>query len=405
VSENGERLDGWKAISAYVQLSVRQCQRLAKTSGLPVQHRGPTRAVCAFTDELDQWVEAGGRSGKPEGHEADVVQSGASGVFSDSQRGVRRRWAVLALAGVVVTAVALGWGWHRSERLERSVLLGSWSYQLSGVTGRSDSIGRLDTRRFVGPGSSVTVRLEPLTGRWSGGVEILQDRLHRTQVALTPEDGFVQLLRMPSGVVTTLPLGPGQKNRRPVLLQMTVLDDALELRVDEWQRTVHLEPWDVTVGKLVLSVGREGNEYVPSVPGACTFRRLEVDHPLTSEGSWRAAPVPESRRTSSNVRLTVNNVDDQIDVLVDGARVVTAGFRERILGFELSPFLTPGEHVLTARVFNRKWTTTYGVRLVRDGQVLLDERCGQVNVGGAECAELGNQRGMVRSFQHTFSVD
>lgn len=59
-----ERLDGWKAIAAYLRLSVRQAQRLAKTAGLPVHHRGGTRAVYAETGELDLWIRSGDHSGE-----------------------------------------------------------------------------------------------------------------------------------------------------------------------------------------------------------------------------------------------------------------------------------------------------------------------------------------------------
>ena len=165
-----------------------------------------------------------------------------------------------------------------------------------------------------------------------------------------------------------------------------------------------METHDVVRGRLRLAVGREGNEYLPSVSGACLFRDLEVRNPVADHPVWLAPMVPRGRRVDGDYRLTVDNVDDQVDVLIDGARVVTGAYREHLVGFGLGPFLAPGEHTLTARVYNRKWTTTYGVRLEVDGRVLWDERCGEVNVHGGECAALGNRTGLVRTLSHTFTA-
>ena len=56
---NREVLDSWKEIAAYLNRSVKTCQRLEKDLGLPV-HRleeSPKARVFAYPDELDRWIE------------------------------------------------------------------------------------------------------------------------------------------------------------------------------------------------------------------------------------------------------------------------------------------------------------------------------------------------------------
>ncbi len=53
---NGERLDSWKDIAAYLQRSVRTAQRWEREAGLPVHRVGiPRGSVYAFRGMLDEW--------------------------------------------------------------------------------------------------------------------------------------------------------------------------------------------------------------------------------------------------------------------------------------------------------------------------------------------------------------
>jgi hypothetical protein len=58
----GDRLDGWKEISAYLRCDVRTCLRWAKHSGLPISRVGNSHKrskVIAFKPDLDQWLVRG----------------------------------------------------------------------------------------------------------------------------------------------------------------------------------------------------------------------------------------------------------------------------------------------------------------------------------------------------------
>lgn len=428
---NSERLDGWKAIAAYLHLSARQCQRLAKTAGLPVRHRGGTRAVYAEARELDHWIRAGNVDGgeaeretsEPETRGAlaadglisfpepreDQEPTPVTGPVAVDTTAYRRRALVFSLPTIVlalsaVVLLTLGYHWWRTWSLRTSVLTGSWHRVVGGYDGHAAGAGLLETGHWVGPGSEVSVELEPRTSHWAGGIEIAQDRLHRTLIALSPGDRLLEVQRMPDGELTVFVLGPRPDSGPLSPLVVRVADDELRLRLGSHQRRLPLRTHDVRRGRLLLAVGRSGNEYLPTVPGSCVFGALSVDDPVPEGTGWQAPVVPPSRRATGSYVLTVDNVDDQVDVLVDGKRVVTGAFREHVHGFDLGPFLTPGGHTLTARVFNRKWTTTYGVRLTVDGRVVWDEHCGQVNVHRGECRELGGRTGLVRTLDYHFTA-
>src|SRR5512147_2873484 len=58
MTEPGQRLSSWKEIAAYLGRTVRTCQRLEQSMGLPV-HRldGSSKAhVFAISGELDVWL-------------------------------------------------------------------------------------------------------------------------------------------------------------------------------------------------------------------------------------------------------------------------------------------------------------------------------------------------------------
>jgi hypothetical protein len=285
------------------------------------------------------------------------------------------------------------------------VVSGSWSRSVDGWSGHGSG-GLLDTGVTVGRGTEISVTLRPRVSDWAGGVEIAQDRFHRTLIAYSPRNRKLHILRLPSGELTVLPLKPKKTARDVVRLRVAVGVRRLELGLDGEVNDLRLEGHDVSLGRLLLAVGRHGTEFLPTLAGSCTFRNLRVTGELQSDDdSWRAPVVPPNQRARTDYRVTLDNTDDQIDVLLDGRRVLTSTFGEPINGFDLSPFLTPGDHLLTARIFNRKWTTTYGVRLTADGRTVWDERCGRVNVADAECAELGSRTGLVRTLEFRLEAE
>src|SRR5512135_2963068 len=58
MTEQGQTLSSWKEIATYLNRTVRTCQRLEMTMGLPI-HRldgSPKAHVFAYPQELDAWL-------------------------------------------------------------------------------------------------------------------------------------------------------------------------------------------------------------------------------------------------------------------------------------------------------------------------------------------------------------
>lgn len=114
---DGTRLDGWKAISAYLRRDRSTVMRWSRERGLPVRRvpGGKQASVYALTAELDRWIgsadgleDDGGRAGA--GDAADAAEApapgpppGHAGRLLDS-----RPRTVLAVTFTVGVAVALG---------------------------------------------------------------------------------------------------------------------------------------------------------------------------------------------------------------------------------------------------------------------------------------------------------
>src|ERR1044072_7539822 len=93
--ESRGRLDGWKQIAAYLDMSERTVRRWQQTEALPVhrhlhQQRG---TVWAYREELDEWQRQ--RQSSPTPHEAVAPES-------------FRRWFVWGGIGLAAAALALG---------------------------------------------------------------------------------------------------------------------------------------------------------------------------------------------------------------------------------------------------------------------------------------------------------
>lgn len=106
-----DRLDGWKAIAAYLRRDERTARRWAAESGLPV-HRmpGPGRgSVYAMAQDIDAWLEADRKRPQADIPHAVVVEPiTPSAVEAPPLAWWRRRWTVAALIAAGVMLVGAG---------------------------------------------------------------------------------------------------------------------------------------------------------------------------------------------------------------------------------------------------------------------------------------------------------
>ncbi len=422
-----ERLDGWKAIAAHMNRSVRQCQRLAEGAGLPVRRVPGSRAVFAYLDELDRWLagDAPPEAGLGEARltssgrhvvipvsspEPETVRGGETASAPSRPRGAagRRRiaiWGAAAAGLLLVLFTGVRFRDRTRWRQLGTALTGSWTFSSGGVSGHGPGVGRFDTGLAAGPGTSVAVALRSEGTRWAGGVEIFQDDLHWTFIAISPRERAIDVQRFPSGTVSRFFVGPPVAPAVPVRLRLTLGRRRIIIAVPgAFERTLPLDPWDVVSGRLFLRVGCPGDELHDACGGTCLFRDLAVTGAAEAAGPTVAARVPESERPSVRYTLAADTIDDQLDVLIDGRRVATGRYGETIGPMVLNPFLTRGRHTLTVLLFNRKWTAAYGVTLAENGTVLWDRRCGSVGAHGTECKELGTRLGMVQELHYTFEA-
>jgi len=425
-----ERLDGWKAIAAYVNRSVRQCQRLCESRGLPVHRLPGTHSVFAYPEELDRWLMGMSgehepspgvrlsRSGRHVMLPVDVLNPGADGEPEVTERstgqatsGPRRRALPLSVIAVLVVLVAgllvlTALRGHETPWYEKgAALTGVWNFSGSALSTQSPTVGRFDTGHLIGPGTAVTVTLVSYGTRWSGGLEIFDDDLHWTFVSISPREHQILVQRFPAGTVTAFSMGSLVAPARPVRLRLAVTDSRLEIGCgDQRVERLSMDPWDVLSGRLLLRVGTPGDETHEAVGGACTFRDLQIRGEPEVLPPHVVQEVPAQQRPSADYVLTVDNIDDQIDVLIDGRRLASARYRETIGPMSITPFLTRGPHTITALLFNRKWTASYGIRLTRDGTEIWKESCGSVTKPPYGCEELGQRLGMVKRLRFTFTA-
>ncbi len=443
------RLDGWKAIATHINRSTRQCQRLAQSSGLPIHRIPSSRAVFAFPDELDAWL-----AGRPipdtatsdaDGETARLTRSGRHVMIpvatleavthehgtpspvpstqpppsppegqTDHARNrlITKRYFTLKNLGVTgalafVVVLALVWGIHfRHQTAWRAPgvpLSGVWTAANGGMFGKAQSVGRFSTGCLAGPGTSATVTLRSGGTRWSGGVEIFDDDLHWTFAAISPRQHEIDVQRFPAGTVTTFFAGPSVAAGKKARLTLTLTKHALEIHCNGQKLgDVHLDPWDTSSGRLVLRVGFPGDELDEATGGSCLFTSFHVSNPRKALPPTTVSEVPRAQRPTATYTLTADNIDDQIDVLLDGRRLATAGYREKIGPLEINPFLTRGKHTLTMRLFNRKWSAAYGIRLQENGTDIWNQRCGNVRSNHAACEALKTRLGMVKQLKFTF---
>ena len=65
--QDGDRLDSWKAIAAFIGKDVRTALRWAKDGGMPVYHHAGRKrgAVYAYRSEIDAWIHADRNQTRP----------------------------------------------------------------------------------------------------------------------------------------------------------------------------------------------------------------------------------------------------------------------------------------------------------------------------------------------------
>ncbi len=429
----GERLDGWKAIASYLNRSVRQCQRLAESRGLPVRHFPGTRSVFAYREELDRWLMgvAGeqespssielSRSGRHVVVPVDSMQAGAGSNPAENDAsteaaGARRRWAspvlMLIMGATVLGVLAVGL-FAMAQFLQRETpwyeggmaLTGVWTFSGSSLSTQSAAVARFDTGHLAAPGTIAEVTLVSYGTRWSGGLEIFDDDLHWTFISISPREHQILVQRFPVGTVTAYPVGPLVAPARPVHLRLALTDGRLDITCNgQSAGRLSLAPWDVVSGKLLLRVGTPGDELHEPAGGACTFRHLRVQGEPAELPPRGVHEVPAQERPQADYVLTVTDIDDQVDVLIDGCRLASARYRETIGPMSITRFLTRGSHTIVANVFNRKWTASYSVTLTRDGVRIWHEACGSVTKPPYGCEALGQRLGMVKQLRYTFTA-
>jgi len=425
-----KRLDGWKAIASYLNRSVRQCHRLAETKGLPI-HRFPgTRAVFAWENELDRWLldassqvlpEYEAQAGRSEDHvtipakaigavspPAKVREASPAAHLASQSSGRFSRVVPVGVLTLLVVALLVFGVHHRHQTAWRNMgkpLTGAWTFRGSGVVGRSQSVARFDTGHLVAPGTTATVTLRTSGTRWSGGLEIFEDDLHWTYVSVSPREHEIVVERFPTGSVETFFMGESIEPAHPITLRMNVGASSLRVSCDRSEAaTLVMAPWDVDRGLLLLRVGSAGDELHEPSGGTCSFEKLHIQGAPSQIPSDVVHKVADDQRPSSRCVLTVDNIDDQVDVLIDGKRLASAGYREEIGPLDIDPYLTRGRHTITALLFNRKWTASYGIQLSENGTTIWQKSCGSVTKAPYGCLQIGDRLGMVKRLSFTFTA-
>ena len=105
---NGDRLDSWKAIAAYLNRDERTVRRWEKASGLPVRRvaGGKGTSVFAYITELDAWLAAAQPAAN---HVAASAQTGDVRAAVSAEPAPLRRRAAAVLLAVGVVAGAIAW--------------------------------------------------------------------------------------------------------------------------------------------------------------------------------------------------------------------------------------------------------------------------------------------------------
>ena len=153
---NGERLDSWKAIAAYLGRDAGTVRRWERTRGLPV-HRvpgGKGSSVFAYTFEIDAWLQSAPR-------ESPAAAEPAEAENGDGEGGRKTwRWAAASI-GLVALLVA-GWLTQRPSADSDTLQVHMNEHSLTAVDGdgRELWVHRFDERfRHIASGSIDPIRV------------------------------------------------------------------------------------------------------------------------------------------------------------------------------------------------------------------------------------------------------
>ena len=120
--DSSDRIDGWKAIAAYIGKSVRTAQQWSVARGLPIRKTGG--GVIALKSEIDAWLSG---SELPEVQEVPSLEVPTPPLAKPATR-VRLRWLAASAGPIVLLATAASfWVTHRlgppvSFRVQGSIL-------------------------------------------------------------------------------------------------------------------------------------------------------------------------------------------------------------------------------------------------------------------------------------------
>ena len=169
---NGERLDSWKAIAAYLGKDAGTVRRWERDRGLPV-HRvpgGKGTSVYAYTGEIDAWLQS------TSGQDIRAAEpAGPSG---------RPRWLWVALPAALVIALFSGWWIQRphADAANLKIHLDEQAVTAVDGDGRELWVHRLDGQyRHIKSATSDSVRVLP--GREPHVYYLTSQRIGRTDNA------------------------------------------------------------------------------------------------------------------------------------------------------------------------------------------------------------------------------
>ncbi len=117
-----DRLDSWKAISAYLKRDVTTVQRWEKREGMPVHRHVHDKigSVYAYRSELDQWMR--GRAPIPAAPEISGNASSGEHQTSKRRQPIATALAAIALLSIISLMVWVAWrgGERRSNPLDQA---------------------------------------------------------------------------------------------------------------------------------------------------------------------------------------------------------------------------------------------------------------------------------------------
>ena len=127
-TDDRERLEEWKEISAYIQVHPSTAKRFHKHDGLPVHKRGFTQKarVFAYKSELDEWVKSKRNGSSAEKAGNDLTGADVGAPIRDAATPARPQfrpvwlWSVLLVA-VIAGAFFLQRTWKGQERSDPEI--------------------------------------------------------------------------------------------------------------------------------------------------------------------------------------------------------------------------------------------------------------------------------------------